>query len=142
EIDERQTSYLNAMNSAHENYLGDAFNLITDKNLCVKCHPIGGITPSGKPEELGPPLARAPQRLRPDWMFRWIANPKRLVPYTAMPVNFPKGKEQFQELFRGDSSDHVRAARDALINYDKVLEFLMEQTRKQQASVDNQGDAQ
>lgn len=145
EIEEQRSAYLAKQQATHPEYLSDAFQLITNKDLCIKCHPIGGINPSGKPEELGPPLARAALRLRPDWMYRWIANPKRLVPYTAMPVNFPKGKDQpqFQAIFKGDSPAHIRASRDALINYDRVVETLLEQSRKQQASAaDNKGDVQ
>ncbi|MFO0948738.1 MAG: c-type cytochrome [Planctomycetota bacterium] len=143
EIPERQSSYLDAKNQAHPEYLEQAFRLITNKDLCIKCHPVGGYKPLGKPEELGPSLARAPERLRPGWMLHWIANPKRLLPYTGMPINFPPDKEQFQEIFKGSGMDQITAARDALINYNLVVDDIMnrEQAAKT-ASVEKKGDNQ
>lgn len=131
EIPERESGYLAEMEGAHPKYLESGWNLITNKELCVKCHPVGGIRPSGKPEELGPELSRAPERLRPEWMLRWIANPVRIVPYTQMPVNFEKNKQQFQSLFKGEPIEQVRAVRDTLVNYNQVLDAMM---IKQQAS--------
>ncbi|QDU63101.1 Cytochrome c [Planctomycetes bacterium Pan216] len=145
QIPERDSSYLAKMASAHPDYLVDAYKLITHKDLCIKCHPVGGIKPSGKPEELGPALVRAPERLRPDWMIRWISNPKRLVPYTGMPVNFPKDKPQFQDLFKGSSAEQIKAVRDALINYSEVVDRLLTEQRadagKKTAAAGN-GDVQ
>lgn len=140
EVPERQSEYLEAKNKAHPNYLEDAFRLITNKDLCIKCHPIGGYKPTGKPEELGPPLARAPERLRPDWMLRWIANPKRLLPYTGMPVNFPTDKEQFQDIFKGSPLDQVTGARDALINYNALVDEMMTREQASATAAINKGD--
>lgn len=130
-IPERESSYLAPIEVKRPEYLEDAWKLVTNKELCIKCHPVGGIQPVGKPEELGPMLSRAPDRLRPDWMYRWIANPGRLVPYTAMPVNFKKDEPKYQELFKGSSAEQVRAARDALINYNRVMDKIL---TKQQAA--------
>lgn len=125
ETPEREDSYLAKMDSAHRDYLDSGFKLVTNKELCVKCHEIGGIKAVGKPEELGPSLVRAQERLRPDWMLRWITNPKRFVPYTGMPVNFPKDKSQYQDAFKAANLDQIRAARDLLLNYAKVVDAIM-----------------
>jgi hypothetical protein len=57
------------------------------------------------------------QRLRPEFLERWIANPKRLLPYTGMPVNFPIDKPADQKLFKGHSVDQVEAVVDLLLNW-------------------------
>lgn len=126
---ERETAYLAERETKHPHYLDDAWKLITNKELCIKCHPVGGISPQGKPEELGPELARAPERLRPEWMLRWIANPVRLLPYTQMPQNFLKTEPKYQEIFKGTSFEQVEAARDALVNYNRLTDAIL--TRQQ-----------
>lgn len=134
-IPERESQYIDEMNAQHPQYLEDAFRLITNKDLCIKCHPVGGYKPLGKPEELGPALVRAPERLRPEWMQRWIANPRRLVPYTGMPVNFPKTKEQFQELFKGSGMAQIVGVRDALVNYGRVVDLILSTQRAEAEKV-------
>jgi cbb3-type cytochrome oxidase cytochrome c subunit/mono/diheme cytochrome c family protein len=71
-------------------YFEAGWKLLTDPNFCVKCHNLGpGFQAGGKDEEKGPNLDLAARRLRPEFMERWIAQPKRLVPYTAMPQYDP-----------------------------------------------------
>ncbi len=126
---EREDSYLSEKSKAlGANHLDGGWKLVTNQNLCVKCHPIGGRAPSGKPEEQGPSLARAHERLRPDWIARWVANPKRFLPYTGMPVNFEKSKSQYQEDYKSGAFEQVIAVRDALTNYPKVAEELLSKT--------------
>jgi hypothetical protein len=66
-------------------------------------------------------LERVYQRLRPDFTLRWIANPKRLLPYTGMPVNFPHNQKQAQDLFAGTSEEQLNAVVDLLLNYDTFM---------------------
>src|SRR5690606_19141041 len=79
--------------------MDDALTIITNNNYCVKCHLIGDFTPQGSAAALAPNLDRIYRRLRPDYLERWIANPKSQLPYTGMPVNFPPGKPADPALF-------------------------------------------
>jgi cytochrome c2 len=126
EVGQREETYLQAKDAKlGASHLEAGWKLLNNQNLCIKCHQMGGKQPAGKPEEQGPSLVRAHERLRPDWMIRWIANPKRFAPYTAMPVNFDKTKSLYQEEFKGSSLDQAEATRDALLNYGRILETLM-----------------
>ena len=78
--------------------------------------------PQGSRGGLAPRLDRVSQRLRPEFLERWIANPKRLLPYTGMPVNFPIDKPADQKLFKGHSDDQVEAVVDLLLNWPTEME--------------------
>ena len=62
---------------------------------CMQCHVINGMAITT--ETKAPNLSYAPARLRPEWMKRWISNPPRMNPNTAMTKFFgddpgPDGK--------------------------------------------------
>src|SRR5207244_2441100 len=84
--------YVMTTNRQHPNWQIDALKVITDNNYCVKCHFVGDYVPQGSPRGLGPQLDRVSERLRPDFVQRWVGNPKRILPYTGMPVNIPADK--------------------------------------------------
>ena len=52
----------------------------------------------------------------------WLYKPSWITPYTAMPPVFSRDKKQFEPLMDGDPGDQVISARDALMNYSKLLE--------------------
>ncbi len=94
--------------------------MIVNKQMCLQCHEVGGFK-SSNPTTQGPPLALANERLRPDWVFRWVSTPQRHLTYESlMPVNFPKGKVQFQDILAGMPPQQIEAIRDALMNYPRV----------------------
>src|SRR5262249_32178440 len=73
-------------------YAKDAFKLLTNKDLCLKCHDVGAIK-TDAPK--GPDLLLSAERLRPEWTLRWVANPGRMFPYTpVMPQNFPNKEKR------------------------------------------------
>jgi len=92
--------------------------IVTNNNYCVKCHLVGAYAPPGNPKALAPQLERVHERLRPDYVHDWIANPKRFLPYTGMPVNIPYDKPVSQDLYRGTSEQQVDALTDLLMHYD------------------------
>jgi len=105
--------------------LQDAMRMVTNSNYCVKCHIVGDYVPSGADRAKAPNLARIYERLRPGYLRDWIANPKRILPYTSMPVNIPydpADTKNFggisQDLYHGTSIDQVDALVDLLMNYD------------------------
>lgn len=98
-----------------EAYLTDAFRLVLNNNLCIKCHSLATV--EVKNEIMGPRLDEVHHRLRPGWTERWIANPMRHLPYSSsMPAYFPADEpNQFQEFFAGAPADRAQAVRDVLM---------------------------
>jgi hypothetical protein len=98
-----------------EAYITDAYRIVMNRALCLQCHTIGEV--ETKNEILGPILTHTPQRLRPGWTERWIADPQRFLPYkSSMPVNFPPHLPgQFSEYFAGTSLERIQAIRDVLM---------------------------
>jgi cytochrome c551/c552 len=101
--------------------LDRAMRVVLDRTTyCAKCHQIGDFTPGGQIDTiLAPNLADVHRRLRPDYVRHWLANPKSVLPYTGMPVNFPPaGPPLGQDLFPGSSLEQLDAVVDLLLNYD------------------------
>jgi hypothetical protein len=112
------------------------------QTICLQCHKLGEFTPT-RPDQ-APNLADVYHRLRPDFMRHWIANPKRLLPYTGMPPaqvppppkgpldkNRPTDKGNFGAdvgpLFdptksHATSEDQLGAVIDFLLNYDRYAQ--------------------
>jgi hypothetical protein len=101
-------------------YASDAYRLLASNDRCLNCHQVGPLTPK---QPIGPPLDLAPDRLRSDWLLRWIASPQRLLIYPdgqhPMPGNFKSNDPPWPE-FAGSMLDQVTAVRDVLIDYPKV----------------------
>jgi hypothetical protein len=102
----------------HPGHLRDALKIVTNNNYCVKCHLVGDYTPPGSVKALAPQLERVHERLRPGYVHDWIANPKRFLPYTGMPVNIPFDKPVDQALYKGTSEQQVDALTDLLMHFD------------------------
>jgi cytochrome c551/c552 len=103
---------------SYPGHLVGAMRIVTNNNYCVKCHLVGSYSPPGNPKALAPQLERVHERLRPDYVHDWIANPKRFLPYTGMPVNIPFNAPVSQELYRGTSEQQVDALTDLLMHFD------------------------
>ena len=101
------TAPLPTVPAGDKSRLDDAMTLVTDNGFCVKCHLVGDFRPAGASAGLAPNLAGVATRLRPDYLKKWIANPGRILPYTGMPVNFPKTQSVAQNLFKGTSEQPV-----------------------------------
>jgi hypothetical protein len=140
----RQTDYLSAADSAYgkkvagldagagakqpeagPSRLVDAMKIVTNGNYCIKCHIVADFVPKGADRAKAPDLSRVYQRLQSDYMRRWIANPKSVLPYTSMPVNVPydgSAAPYFggvsQDLYHGTSTEQVDALVDLLMNFD------------------------
>jgi len=101
-------------------YVSDAYRLLSSRELCTKCHQVGSFAPS-EPVKVGPPLALSSQRLRPEWIERWVNKPHRFVPYNSvMPAYFNKNIPQYQQIHAGPAMDQIRALSDALTNFPRV----------------------
>ena len=98
--------------------------IVTDPDYCVKCHVIGDFQPQNVDRAKGPDLTEVYRRIRLDYLYRWLAKPTAVLPYTGMPVNIPydPAKEHLggieQGLYHGTSEEQLDALVDLLVNYD------------------------
>jgi len=114
-------SSLATAEAVYPGHLDGAMKIVTNNNYCVKCHLVGDYSPPGNPKALAPQLGVVYERLRPDYVHDWIANPKRFLPYTGMPVNIPHDKPVSQDLYAGDSEQQVAALTDLLMHFDEFV---------------------
>ncbi|MAZ68668.1 MAG: hypothetical protein CMG49_04810 [Candidatus Marinimicrobia bacterium] len=55
---------------------------------CNNCHFYGDQFPKQTPETWAPNLAMTKERLRHDWVVRWLDNPQAIMPGTKMPAPY------------------------------------------------------
>lgn len=68
-----------------------ARNMFVSGTPCLKCHITGD--PAHDAKAIAPNFLLAGQRLKPDWVFRWLLDPAQISPGTAMPTGlFVKDK--------------------------------------------------
>jgi cytochrome c peroxidase len=113
---------------AREVYPVDGYRLLTNRETCLKCHQVGNLEASQAESQRGPPLHLVQDRLRADWVLRWVANPQRFLTYTSiMPQYFPAPKAgeapPYQDLFVGSPFEQATAVRDVLMNFRKVADM-------------------
>jgi hypothetical protein len=107
--------------------LHDAMQIVTSSIYCVQCHIVGDYSKQGPDRGKAPDLARVFERLRPDYIRRWIAKPNGVLPYTNMPINIPYNpddsvRQKLGQLYHGTSVEQVDALVDLLMNYDKYTQ--------------------
>jgi cbb3-type cytochrome oxidase cytochrome c subunit len=127
-IPEQHSSYLTERNKAHADYLGAGWQMMTNKaSPCLQCHAIGQFKPTGGDQVVnGPDLRGVAPRFRPDFLTAWLANPRRLIPFSAMPQNIaPHGTVQIlvPKTFENQPFEMVKAVRDTLLNYVNAVEL-------------------
>lgn len=138
----RRSDYLAQQEKAYEDLLkelglpsstrfDDARKIIFNKAGCIQCHAVGDYSQAPR----GPDLAQVYKRLRGDYTRRWIANPKRILPYTSMPENFKYlpdnpaesgfivtyqegGETKKKKLVHGNATEQLDAMVDLLMNFD------------------------
>ncbi len=88
---------------------------------CLSCHVLGTPGPNVDLSTAAPNLYLAEQRLRPDWIVRWISNPSAIIDDTKMPSFFPNGTTLFPEYFGGDATKQIEALRDLLMHLREEL---------------------
>jgi cbb3-type cytochrome oxidase cytochrome c subunit len=128
-IPERDRDYLASAEAKHADYLGGGWTIIT-KGLCVGCHTIGQFKAAGGENVVnGPDLRQVGARFQSGYLTEWLAQPARLVPFTAMPQNvpphLPPGTPEptnVPKSFQGDQFAQVHAMRDVLMNYVSAVE--------------------
>ena len=99
-------------------YLERAWAITLHKDvLCFKCHFLAGKAPQGEKADWAPDLARARDRLRPQWIDWWLTAPSKVMPGTKMPDIDWKA---YADLVPGEDRDRVRALKDLLMNLDAI----------------------
>jgi hypothetical protein len=111
------------------------------RTICLQCHRLGDFVPTRYDQ--APNLADVYHRVRPDFLKEWVANPKRLLPYTVMPEHqlppptktgpLDKTKPDHRGNFGAPvgaifdparsgatSEDQLDAVVDFLLNYDRL----------------------
>ncbi len=104
--------------------LDKAMRLVRDsETYCAKCHLIDEYHPAASNRTLlAPRLDDVAARIRPEYVRRWLAEPKSVLPYTAMPAHFPASGEPLgQELLPGSSREQLDAVAELLLRYDDYM---------------------
>ncbi len=86
---------------------------------CLKCHPAGNAPPSAggaSTSDLAPNLTKARDRLKPEWIVEWLADPNKLQEGTRMPTFFPDGQSPLSDVLGGDAHRQMSAIRDYVIS--------------------------
>ena len=94
-------------------------------DLCLQCHQVGPIAAK---EQQGPQPDLAAERLRPDWLQRWLANPQRFLHLQDdHAAELPAASEGHEAQFVGSDEglllDQIKAVRDFLMIYPKVVDW-------------------
>jgi len=99
--------------------LRDAQMLVSDDYFaCFSCHQQGAEKPEGPVTDWAPDLALAGDRLRPEWIPKWIRNPNLIQPGTKMPTFFDP--EYFDEsgpddILEGDEEKQIQVMTDYIL---------------------------
>ncbi|MCE9624958.1 MAG: c-type cytochrome [Deltaproteobacteria bacterium] len=80
---------------------------------CYSCHIFEGKFPEGGPTVWAPNLAYAHERIRPQWLNKWVRNPGDLVPGTRMPGYYPEPNSGPKDVLDGNDEKQI----DAIVHY-------------------------
>lgn len=73
---------------------------------CVQCHAFKG---EALPGTIGVDLEGVTQRIRRDWLYKFLKDPGSLKPRTRMPTFFPNGQSQNRDVLNGDVGLQIAA---------------------------------
>jgi Cytochrome c len=86
---------------------------------CLKCHATGD--PQHDKSATAPNFLLAKERLKPDWVERWITDPQNISPGTSMPSGLFKQQSNGQWVFAGPTppsfQGYEKDHRELLTNY-------------------------
>lgn len=92
----------------------EAGHKLFDTFQCAKCHQVTQESAAMGSSFLAPDLAMAKDRLKPEWVSKWILDPQALQEGTMMPGFFPDGQTPMEEVLGGDAHAQIDAIRDYL----------------------------
>ncbi len=119
-VRERSDEYRREKNQKVRDYFLKARDLVNlaEAGACYNCHLKNGVSPPD-PFTAAPDLSTMPERMRPDWLRRWLMNPSAVLPNTKMPLPAVKSGTA-ETIFPGSFEDRVEAMKDYLMNFERV----------------------
>jgi len=117
----RSHAYLARRAIEQPDHLEVAERIVVDAVNCFQCHYRLGEPPPADPIAWAPDIPEVRERLREDWVLRWLEDPGRVYPGTSMPANFAGDPPQYQDIYPGsDNEDQLRLVMEWLYNFDRV----------------------
>jgi cytochrome c2 len=130
-----------AVSSQQEPFIKEPVNELTDqeRNLarqlftsqqapCLKCHLTGN--PEHDKNASAPNFLQAGERLKPGWTFRWLLDPQKVIPGTAMPSElFKRDGERW--VFNGELPDSFNDYKGD--HADLLVRYMLQLTPAEQA---------
>ncbi len=115
-LDDQAFPFVAATQIASEGKTFDAAKEMFSDNVffCQKCHFSGDTAPTGAKDNWAPDLAKARERLKPDWIVEWLRDPQKLLPGTKMPGFWPDGNSSVPRFLEGETDRQMKAIRDYL----------------------------
>lgn len=92
----------------------EAGQILFTQFQCVKCHQMNAQSVALGVSSLGPDMNLTRERLKPDWVDKWLEDPQVLQAGTMMPTYFPEGQTPLPNILGGDAKEQARAIRDHL----------------------------
>lgn len=121
-IREREPAYRAEREAENSKYFEQAWNMmaLATAGNCYSCHFRGSEKPTGLEASWAPDLTRVRERLRTDWVHRWLIDPQSISPGTLMPT-----PGDFSNIMPGaDRSKQLKAATDFLMNWEFLMKFM------------------
>ncbi len=98
----------------------EAGRALVEKLQCEKCHQVSAESAAMGTSFLAPDLNLTKNRLKPEWVKDWVADPQKLEPGTMMPAFFTEGEPSpITDVLEGDAGKQIEAIRDYLFVYQK-----------------------
>lgn len=121
-LKEREESYRAARESEHQGYFDKASTIAAEATAgnCYSCHYRGALKPSGQEDSWAPDLSRVRERLRPDWVLRWVSDPQSISPGTKMPA-----PAEYPKIFDAPRVVQMTSLKDLLFNWDYFQSLVM-----------------
>jgi len=114
-IEETKRRYIKKKEEQKPGYLQSAKKLFESEDVnCLQCHIKGDKMPEGEPADWAPDLTLAKERLKPEWIKRWLLDPQSIQPGTKMPKFFREG--EYQEYIPGTPEEQAEAMKDFIMN--------------------------
>ncbi len=83
---------------------------------CFNCHIQNGKNPPSAPEQWGPDLALAHERIRYEFIPEWVKDPQKFTPGVKMPAFLPSDDSAPTDVLGGDRQKQADALRDYIMS--------------------------
>lgn len=87
-----------------------------DAFSCFSCHIQNGKKPASSPEQWGPDLAMAKDRIRYDFIPEWVKDPQKFTPGVKMPAFLPSDDAAVPGILDANRQKQAEAIRDYIMH--------------------------